>query len=178
MCATCGCDADNNATLKQIGGHHHHDHEHVHSHVRTVWKWRKMCCTRIIFWLKETVAILKQEYLSDESRKFSGLGQNIFTGKNTDGPEDQFLLCYWRRPTNQPWCRPHSCHRYKSGTNKYRRKGCHLDAHMILHTLQGMKPARTVFCLLKMWVTWFACHVRPGGKKKRVVIIQRNRRRW
>lgn len=172
MCATCGCDADNNATLKQIEGHHHHDHEHGHSHGRTIVEVEKD-----VLYENNLLAERNRGYFDAKNILAMNLVSSPGSGKTSLLERTltdlkglfSFYVIEGDQQTSRDADRIHATGTKVAQINTG--KGCHLDAHMILHTLQGMKPAENSILFIENVGNLVCPAMFDLGEKERVVII-------
>lgn len=177
MCATCGCDANGNVNI-----HHHHDdnshthnhpHEHAHSHShKTVVDVEK--------------DVLYHNNLLAERNKGYFDAKNIFTlnlvsspgsGKTTllektltDLKEElEFAVIEGDQQTTNDADRIHATGTKVTQINTG--KGCHLDAHMVLHAVQGMKLKDNSVLFIENVGNLVCPAMFDLGEKERVVII-------
>ncbi|MFN8253838.1 MAG: hydrogenase nickel incorporation protein HypB [Ferruginibacter sp.] len=170
MCATCGCDADNKAPLKQIGAHHHHDHEHPHG--KTVIEVEKDVLyennllaerNRGYFEAKNILAL---NLVSSPGSGKTSLLEKTLTDLKGQFP---FYVIEGDQQTSRDADRIHATGTKVAQINTG--KGCHLDAHMILHTLQGMKPAAESILFIENVGNLVCPAMFDLGESERVVII-------
>lgn len=150
MCATCGCDANGSVSIHEVHGHphehdhghsHEHDHHHDHSHSKKV-----VDVEQDVLYQNNLLAQRNRGYFEAKNILALNLVSSPGSGKTTllektlkDVKED--LSCYvieGDQQTSNDADRIHA-----TGTPVVQintGKGCHLDAHMILHALQHMKP--------------------------------------
>lgn len=177
MCATCGCDANGNVNI-----HHHHDdnshthnhpHEHAHSHShKTIVDVEK--------------DVLYHNNLLAERNKGYFDAKNIFTlnlvsspgsGKTTllektltDLKEElEFAVIEGDQQTTNDADRIHATGTKVTQINTG--KGCHLDAHMVLHAVQGMKLKDNSVLFIENVGNLVCPAMFDLGEKERVVII-------
>lgn len=177
MCATCGCDANENVNI-----HHHHDdnshthnhpHEHAHSHShKTIVDVEK--------------DVLYHNNLLAERNKGYFDAKNIFTlnlvsspgsGKTTllektltDLKEElEFAVIEGDQQTTNDADRIHATGTKVTQINTG--KGCHLDAHMVLHAVQGMKLKDNSVLFIENVGNLVCPAMFDLGEKERVVII-------
>ena len=132
MCATCGCSTDTHAPA--------HDHRHDHGH-------------KTILHLEQD--ILQQNNLLAERNRGFFEGRNILALNLVSSPGSgktsllertltdlrssiDFAVIEGDQRTSRDADRIHATGTKVTQINTG--KGCHLDAHMVMHALQGMKP--------------------------------------
>ncbi len=172
MCATCGCDADNNAPLKQIGGHQHHDHDHGHSHGKTIVEVEKD-----VLYENNLLAERNRGYFEAKNILAMNLVSSPGSGKTSllertlTDLKDQFsfYVIEGDQQTSRDADRIHATGTKVAQINTG--KGCHLDAHMILHVLQGMKPVEHSVLFIENVGNLVCPAMFDLGESERVVII-------
>lgn len=171
MCATCGCDAENNAPLKQIGAHHHH-HDHEQAHGKTVIEVEKDVLyennllaerNRGYFEAKNILAL---NLVSSPGSGKTSLLEKTLTDLKGQFP---FYVIEGDQQTSRDADRIHATGTKVAQINTG--KGCHLDAHMILHTLQGMKPVNESILFIENVGNLVCPAMFDLGESERVVII-------
>lgn len=175
MCATCGCDANASTSIKQIGEHDHghdHHHDHSHAHGKTIVEVEK--------------DVLHENNLLAERNRGYFDAKNIFAMNLVSSPgsgktsllertltdlKDQFsfYVIEGDQQTSRDADRIHATGTKVAQINTG--KGCHLDAHMILHALQGMKPKENSILFIENVGNLVCPAMFDLGEKERVVII-------
>jgi hydrogenase nickel incorporation protein HypB len=180
MCATCGCDANASTSIKQMGEEHHHDHTHdhhhehdaSHSHGKTIIEVEKDVLhennllaqrNRGYFDAKNILAL--NLVSSPGSGKTSLLERTLTDLKN----QFSFYVIEGDQQTSRDADRIHATGTRVAQINTG--KGCHLDAHMILHALQGMKPKDNSILFIENVGNLVCPAMFDLGEKERVVII-------
>jgi len=171
MCATCGCDADVKVTMHEPG-HHHDHHHHSHDHQKKVVDVEKDILhennllaerNRGYFEAKNMLAL--NLVSSPGSGKTSLLERTLTDLKG----ELDFAVIEGDQQTTNDADRIHA-----TGTKVVQintGKGCHLDAHMVLHALQGMKPKNDSVLFIENVGNLVCPAMFDLGEKERVVII-------
>jgi len=171
MCATCGCDADGKVTMHEPG-HHHDHHHHSHDHQKKVVDVEKDILhennllaerNRGYFEAKNMLAL--NLVSSPGSGKTSLLERTLTDLKG----ELDFAVIEGDQQTTNDADRIHA-----TGTKVVQintGKGCHLDAHMVLHALQGMKPKNDSVLFIENVGNLVCPAMFDLGEKERVVII-------
>ncbi len=177
MCATCGCDANETLNIHHHHEHsqelheHEHHHNHSHSHKTVVEVERD---------------ILYQNNLLAERNKGFFEAKNIFalnlvsspgSGKTTllektltDLKEEiTFAVIEGDQQTTNDADRIHATGTKVTQINTG--KGCHLDAHMVLHAVQGMKLQNNSVLFIENVGNLVCPAMFDLGEKERVVII-------
>ena len=163
MCVTCGCGT---------GHDHTHSHSHDHSHENRVVD-------------VEQDILHENNLLAQRNRGYFD-GKNIFALNLVSSPgsgkttllertltdlkgELKFAVIEGDQQTSNDADRIHATGTKVSQINTG--KGCHLDAHMILHTLQGMKPENDTVLFIENVGNLVCPAMFDLGEKERVVII-------
>lgn len=176
MCATCGCDSNSNITIHESGHEpdheHSHHHDHSHSHQKTV--------------VEAAQDILHENNLLAERNRGYLEAKNIFAINMVSSPgsgktsllektltdlkgQFDFYVIEGDQQTNLDADRIHA-----TGTKVVQintGKGCHLDAHMIVHALQGMKPKENSVLFIENVGNLVCPAMFDLGEKERVVIM-------
>ena len=180
MCATCGCDSNASTSIRQIGetehphdhSHEHHHHDHDHPHHKTVVEVEKDVLhennllaerNRGYFDAKNILAL--NLVSSPGSGKTSLLEKTLSDLKK----EYTFYVIEGDQQTTRDADRIHATGTKVAQINTG--KGCHLDAHMILHAVQGMKPAENAVLFIENVGNLVCPAMFDLGEKERVVII-------
>ena len=163
MCATCGCSTDM---------HDHHDHDHDHSHSKKI--------------VDVEQDILHQNNLLGERNRGYFEAKNILALNLVSSPgsgktsllertltdlkgELDFYVIEGDQRTTRDADRIHATGTKVTQINTG--KGCHLDAHMILHALQGMKPKSNSIMFIENVGNLVCPSMFDLGEKERVVIM-------
>lgn len=172
MCATCGCDADGNVTIYEPGHHHDHNDNHSDHHHKKVVDVEKDILhennllaerNRGYFEAKNILAL--NLVSSPGSGKTSLLERTLTDMKG----ELEFAVIEGDQQTTNDADRIHA-----TGTKVVQintGKGCHLDAHMVLHAVQGMKPKQNSVLFIENVGNLVCPAMFDLGEKERVVII-------
>jgi hydrogenase nickel incorporation protein HypB len=143
MCATCGCDSNEKINFHEHGNHTDHEHthsDHIHTHEKTVVE-----VEQDILYQNNLLAARNRGYL-EAKNIFSinlvsspGSGKTTLLEKTLIALKDkiEFAVIEGDQQTNLDADRI-----YATGTKVVQintGKGCHLDAHMVLHVLKGMQ---------------------------------------
>lgn len=165
MCATCGCDTDNPVTITEITGHHHkhqghhhhhqgedHHHPHPAAHAHAAGSHTHGTDKKVLD--VEQDVLYQNNLLAQRNRGYfeakqilalnlvssPGSGKTTLLEKTLTDLKDA-LSCYvveGDQQTSNDGDRIHA-----TGTPVVQintGKGCHLDAHMVLHAIQHLKP--------------------------------------
>lgn len=180
MCATCGCDSNGNVSIREVNDHshahthdhEHHDHDHSHGHHKTVVEVEKD-----VLHENNLLAERNRGYFDAKNILAMNLVSSPGSGKTsllektlTDlkGQFDFYVIEGDQQTTNDA-DRIHA-----TGTKVVQintGKGCHLDAHMVLHALQGMKPKENAIMFIENVGNLVCPAMFDLGEKERVVII-------
>ncbi len=175
MCATCGCDHNASTSIQQIGDHdhsHHHGNGHSHTHGKTMVEVEKDVLhennllaerNRGYFDAKN---ILAMNLVSSPGSGKTSLLERTLTDLKQQFP---FYVIEGDQQTSRDADRIHATGTRVAQINTGR--GCHLDAHMILHALQGMKPVENSILFIENVGNLVCPAMFDLGEKERVVII-------
>jgi hydrogenase nickel incorporation protein HypB len=164
MCATCGCSSDTHD--------HHHDHNHDHSHSKKI--------------VDVEQDILHQNNLLGERNRGYFEAKNILALNLVSSPgsgktsllertltdlkgEMDFYVIEGDQRTTRDADRIHATGTKVTQINTG--KGCHLDAHMVMHALQGMKPKANSVMFIENVGNLVCPSMFDLGEKERVVIM-------
>ncbi len=168
MCATCGCDGHTSSA----NHHHHHDHGHDHLHGKKVVE-----VEQDILYENNLLAQRNRGYFDAKNIlalnlvSSPGSGKTSLLEKTLTGIKNEFT-CYvieGDQQTSRDADRIHATGTKVAQINTG--KGCHLDAHMVLHALQGMKPANDAILFIENVGNLVCPAMFDLGEKERVVII-------
>lgn len=176
MCATCGCDSNGNVTMHDVSGHDHsHDHAHQHPHDHDHHK-KVVDVEQDVLHQNNLLAQRNRGYFEAKNILALNLVSSPGSGKTTllektlsDLKTE--LSCYvieGDQQTNNDADRIHA-----TGTPVVQintGKGCHLDAHMILHALQHMKPKENAVMFIENVGNLVCPAMFDLGESSRVVI--------
>mgnify|MGYP000084166860 CR=1 FL=1 len=142
MCATCGCDTGTQIKYHEHDTHgNHHDHEHQHHHhektvievEQDILYQNNMLASRNRGYLEAKNILAINLVSSPGSGKTTLLEKTLTTLKN----KMDFAVIEGDQQTNLDADRIHA-----TGTKVVQintGKGCHLDAHMVMHALKDMQ---------------------------------------
>lgn len=186
MCATCGCDSHGEVHIKEPGhaGHsHHHDHLHHpdpdHSHGE-----EDRSHTRKIVEVEKDI-LYENNLLAERNRGYFE-AKNILTLNLVSSPGSgktallertlndlkgklDFSVIEGDQHTTRDADRIHA-----TGTRVVQintGKGCHLDAHMVLHAVQGMRPADNSVLFIENVGNLVCPAMFDLGEKERIVVM-------
>jgi len=174
MCATCGCDAGGNAVIHQ--GDHSHSHSPVDGHThpqqktivdveRDILSGNNLLAERNRGYFEAKNILALNLVSSPGSGKTSLLERTLVDLKG----ELEFAVIEGDQQTTNDADRIHATG--TSVTQINTGKGCHLDAHMILHAIQGMKPKNDSVLFIENVGNLVCPAMFDLGEKERVVII-------
>lgn len=175
MCATCGCDTGAISTIHhdhELHHDHHHNHDHGHSRTKTIVDVEQDILlqnnllaqrNRGYFDAKNILAM--NLVSSPGSGKTSLLERTLTDLKN----ELDFAVIEGDQQTTNDADRIHATGTKVTQINTG--KGCHLDAHMILHAVQGMKLNNDSILFIENVGNLVCPAMFDLGEKERVVII-------
>jgi hydrogenase nickel incorporation protein HypB len=185
MCATCGCDSNGHEIIHDHELHQHshepHDHDHGHNHThehshqgntKTVVEVEKD-----ILYQNNLLAERNRGYFEAKNILAINLVSSPGSGKTSllektlidlKGQLDFFVVEGDQQTTNDA-NRIHA-----TGTRVVQintGKGCHLDAHMVLHAVQGMKLTDNAILFIENVGNLVCPAMFDLGEKERVVIM-------
>ncbi len=177
MCATCGCDAETTVTMHEPGAHmhDHSHHEHTHNHDSSASKVLSV----------EKDILQENNLLAQRNRGFFE-GRNILSFNLVSSPgsgktsllehtltalkgEMEFAVIEGDQQTTNDADRIHA-----TGTKVVQintGKGCHLDAHMVLHAVQNMQLKQNSVLFIENVGNLVCPSMFDLGEQERVVII-------
>ncbi len=168
MCATCGCDT--NSML-----HSHHgtqDHGHEHGNTKTV-----LDVEQDILYQNNLLAERNRGYFEAKNILALNLVSSPGSGKTSllertlkeMGGQISFAVIEGDQQTSNDADRIHA-----TGTKVVQintGKGCHLDSHMVLHAVQGMKPKDNSVLFIENVGNLVCPAMFDLGERYRVVVI-------
>ncbi|MFN8237310.1 MAG: hydrogenase nickel incorporation protein HypB [Chitinophagales bacterium] len=184
MCATCGCSADGEVNIQHHGEHqHHHEHnkyvyanahthEHTHSHQKTVVE-----VEQDILHQNELLAERNRGYFDAKNILALNLVSSPGSGKTSllektlvDLKQQlEFAVIEGDQQTTNDADRIDATGTKVTQINTG--KGCHLDAHMVLHAIQGMKLKDNLVLFIENVGNLVCPAMFDLGEKERVVIM-------
>lgn len=172
MCATCGCGAEDSMHLHESGHHHDHSRDHSnHSHKKVVdvekdiLKQNNLLAERNRGYF-EAKNILALNLVSSPGSGKTALLERTLTDLKG---ELEFAVIEGDQQTTNDADRIHA-----TGTKVVQintGKGCHLDAHMVLHAVQGMKLKQNSILFIENVGNLVCPAMFDLGEKERVVIV-------
>lgn len=166
MCATCGCDS------------HSHHHHHTNAEASAQGESRKVLdVEQDILYENNLLAQRNRGYFEAKNILALNLVSSPGSGKTsllektlTDlKGKEEFAVIEGDQQTNNDADRIHA-----TGTKVVQintGKGCHLDAHMVLHAIQGMKPKENSILFIENVGNLVCPAMFDLGEKFRVVIM-------
>jgi len=180
MCATCGCDSGTMVSFHSHENHdghqHHHDHDHGHHHqhghsktivdVETdILHQNNLLAERNRGWLDAKNILAMNLVSSPGSGKTTLLERTLTDLKG----ELNFAVIEGDQQTTNDADRIHATGTKVTQINTG--KGCHLDAHMVMHAVQGMKLQNDSVLFIENVGNLVCPAMFDLGEKERVVII-------
>jgi hydrogenase nickel incorporation protein HypB len=176
MCATCGCSADGSVTIHVPGQENNQDHSHGHDHSHSHGK-RIVDVEQDILQQNNLLAERNKGYFDAKNILALNLVSSPGSGKTTLLEKTltdlkgqvEFAVIEGDQQTTNDADRIHATGTKVTQINTG--KGCHLDAHMVLHALQGMKPKNDSVLFIENVGNLVCPAMFDLGEKERVVII-------
>ncbi len=170
MCATCGCDSGNNEQYHHHNENHQHNHDHSHEKKlidveKDVLYQNNLLAERNRGYFEAKNILALNLVSSPGSGKTSLLEKTLVDLKS----ELTFAVIEGDQQTTNDADRIHATGTKVTQINTG--KGCHLDSHMILHALQGMKPSENSVLFIENVGNLVCPAMFDLGEKERVVII-------
>lgn len=170
MCATCGCSGNDNLLHNELEHDHHHEHPITHQKTiinaeQDILHQNNLLAERNRGYLEAKNILAINMVSSPGSGKTSLLERTL---KDLKEAMDFFVI-EGDQQTSLDADRIHA-----TGTKVVQintGKGCHLDAHMILHALQGMKPNENSVLFIENVGNLVCPAMFDLGEKERVVIM-------
>ncbi|MGZ3944923.1 MAG: hydrogenase nickel incorporation protein HypB [Mucilaginibacter sp.] len=186
MCATCGCDSGSKTTYylldKDHPHAHSHDHSHGHDHLHS--HDHLPANTKTIIDVEQDV-LSQNNLLAQRNRGYfdaknilalnlvssPGSGKTSLLERTLNDLKGKldFAVIEGDQQTTNDADRIQATGTKVSQINTG--KGCHLDAHMILHTLKEIKPAENSVLFIENVGNLVCPAMFDLGEKERVVII-------
>lgn len=170
MCATCGCSTDENVTMHEPG--HHHGHDHAQHDTKKI-----VAVEKDILNENNLLAQRNRGYFEAKNILALNLVSSPGSGKTTLLEKTlvdmkgvlEFAVIEGDQQTTNDADRIHATGTKVTQINTG--KGCHLDAHMVLHAVQGMKPRADSVLFIENVGNLVCPAMFDLGEKERVVII-------
>lgn len=172
MCVTCGCGGESHSHSTGHGHDHSHEHSNGHSHGKTVVE-----VERDILHENNLLAERNRGYFEAKNILALNLVSSPGSGKTsllerTLRDINKEFTCYvveGDQQTTRDADRIHATGTKVTQINTG--KGCHLDAHMVLHAVQGIKPAANSIFFIENVGNLVCPAMFDLGEQERVVII-------
>lgn len=169
MCATCGCGDTSHS--------HNHTHSHDHSHGHNHSHANVVDVERDILHENDLLAQRNRGYFDAKNIIALNLVSSPGSGKTTllertltDLKEEiKFYVIEGDQQTSNDADRIHATGTKVTQINTG--KGCHLDAHMILHALQGIKPEENSVMFIENVGNLVCPAMFDLGENERVVVM-------
>ena len=180
MCATCGCEGNSHSIVHDHDHNHSHDHHHSHDHNHGHSHSNGKSVVEVekdILHQNNLLAARNRGYFDAKNILAINLVSSPGSGKTTllektltDLKEEvEFAVIEGDQQTTNDADRIHA-----TGTKVVQintGKGCHLDAHMVLHAVQGMKLVNDSVLFIENVGNLVCPAMFDLGEKERVVII-------
>lgn len=147
MCATCGCDANGTASIHDLkhghhdhADHHHHNHEHHTNGKKVVEVEQDILHQNNLLAQRNRGYFDAKEILALNLVSSPGSGKTTLLEKTLADIRDK-VQCYVIEGDQQTANDADRIH--ATGTPVVQintGKGCHLDAHMVFHAIEHLKP--------------------------------------
>jgi hydrogenase nickel incorporation protein HypB len=177
MCATCGCNAEENVSFMEPGKHVHDNHTHGTGHTHTHEGKRSIDVEKDILSGNNLLAERNRGYFMAKNILALNLVSSPGSGKTTLlectlkelNKDFQFYVIEGDQYTTNDADRIHATGTKVTQINTG--KGCHLDAHMILHALQGIHPKENSVLFIENVGNLVCPAMFDLGEQERVVIM-------
>lgn len=179
MCATCGCEGNSHSIIHDHDDHgHSHDHDHHHSHDHSHTGNKSVVdIEKDVLHENNLLAARNRGYFDAKNILTLNLVSSPGSGKTTLLEKTlndlkgqvEFAVIEGDQQTTNDADRIHA-----TGTKVVQintGKGCHLDAHMVLHAVQGMKLVDDSVLFIENVGNLVCPAMFDLGEKERVVII-------
>ncbi len=171
MCATCGCDSSGNVTMHEPGHHHEHHDDHSHHHKKIVDVEQDVLHENNLLAQRNRGYFEAKNILALNLVSSPGSGKTSLLERTLTDLKGalEFAVIEGDQQTTNDADRIHA-----TGTKVVQintGKGCHLDAHMVLHAVQGMKPKENSILFIENVGNLVCPAMFDLGEKERVVII-------
>lgn len=174
MCATCGCESNGPTIGHSHNDHHHHNHEHDHTHTHSK---SVVNIEQDILHQNNLLAARNRGYFEAKNIfainlvSSPGSGKTTLLEKTLLDLKDQlpFAVIEGDQQTSNDADRIHA-----TGTKVVQintGKGCHLDAHMVLHAVQGMKLSNDSVLFIENVGNLVCPAMFDLGENERIVIM-------
>lgn len=165
MCATCGCNTNEEAA-------HEHHHEHSHNHEKKIIEVEQDILMQNNLLASRNRGYFEAKNITAINMVSSpGSGKTSLLEKTLTDLKKQFnfYVIEGDQQTHLDADRIHATGTRVAQINTG--KGCHLDAHMILHAMQEMKPKENSVLFIENVGNLVCPAMFDLGEKERVVIM-------
>ncbi len=171
MCATCGCDANSEVKIQVPGHQHRHSDQPAHKHKKIVQVEKDVLHENNLLAERNRGYFDAKNILALNLVSSPGSGKTALLERTLTDLKGKinFAVIEGDQQTTNDADRIHA-----TGTKVVQintGKGCHLDAHMVLHAVQGMKPAADSVLFIENVGNLVCPAMFDLGEKERVVII-------
>jgi len=163
MCATCGCDSGNS--------HHHHHHNETHTDKKVIDVEKDVLYQNNLLAERNRGYFEAKNIFALNLVSSPGSGKTTLLEKTLTDLKDQltFAVIEGDQQTTNDADRIHATGTKVTQINTG--KGCHLDAHMVLHAVQEMKLLNDSVLFIENVGNLVCPAMFDLGEKERVVII-------
>jgi hydrogenase nickel incorporation protein HypB len=187
MCTTCGCGTDENTSIQHLGNpehHHGHSHDHNHDHDHHHAHGHSHAGQKTVVDIEKDI-LYQNNLLAERNRGYfdakniltlnlvssPGSGKTTLLEKTLTDLKDtmEFAVIEGDQQTTNDADRIHATGTKVTQINTG--KGCHLDSHMILHAIQGMKLKENSVLFIENVGNLVCPAMFDLGEKERVVIM-------
>jgi hydrogenase nickel incorporation protein HypB len=178
MCATCGCNDDENISFREHQKHFHgHHHEHGGGHLHIHEGKRSIDVEKDILSGNNLLAERNRGYFMAKNILAINLVSSPGSGKTTLlectlkqlNKDFRFYVIEGDQYTSNDADRIHATGTKVTQINTG--KGCHLDAHMILHAVQGINPKENSVLFIENVGNLVCPAMFDLGEQERVVVM-------
>lgn len=171
MCATCGCGDTSHSHNHNHSHDHDHSHGHGHSHTNVVDVERDILHENDLLAQRNRGYFDAKNILALNLVSSPGSGKTTLLEKTlTDLKEKiKFYVIEGDQQTSNDADRIHATGTKVTQINTG--NGCHLDAHMILHALQGIKPEENSVMFIENVGNLVCPAMFDLGESERVVVM-------
>ena len=171
MCATCGCDTNTEITMHAPGSSLHQHEQHTHGYRKTVQVEKDVLHENNLLAERNRGYFDAKNILALNLVSSPGSGKTALLERTLTDLKGKmnFAVIEGDQQTTCDADRIHATGHKVVQINTG--KGCHLDAHMVLHALQGMKPAAGSVLFIENVGNLVCPAMFDLGEQERVVII-------
>jgi hydrogenase nickel incorporation protein HypB len=172
MCATCGCGDEHGVVIARPGEgnghHHHHDHEHHHAQVELELE-RSVLHQNDLLAQRNRGFFEGRDILSINLVSSPGSGKTSLLEASLKELEGKIYVIEGDQQTANDALRIEAAGAEAIQINTG--KGCHLDAHMVLHAIRDLKPEMGSTLIIENVGNLVCPSMFDLGESKRVVVI-------